>query len=115
MLCFFSAQLGVDLYLSELDLQTSGMLAESGAEHLSWGIRSWALLVLFVPGEAATMGENAVPSNMAELLVVRHGETSWNVLGRLQGHAESDLNEAGKKQAQAVKFAKLLKLFRTGG
>lgn len=100
MLCFFSAQLGVDLYLSELDLQTSGMLAESGAEHLSWGIRSWALLVLFVPGEAATMGENAVPSNMAELLV---------------GHAESDLNEAGKKQAQAVKFAKLLKLFRTGG
>lgn len=30
------------------------------------------------------MGENAVPSNMAELLVVRHGETSWNVLGRLQ-------------------------------
>ncbi|XP_024364394.1 phosphoglycerate mutase-like protein 4 isoform X1 [Physcomitrium patens] len=78
------------------------MLAESGAEHLSWGIRSWALLVLFVPGEAATMGENAVPSNMAELLVVRHGETSWNVLGRLQGHAESDLNEAGKKQAQAA-------------
>ncbi|KAG0622746.1 hypothetical protein M758_3G120600 [Ceratodon purpureus] len=48
------------------------------------------------------MGEMAVPSNVAELLVVRHGETDWNALGRLQGHAESDLNEAGKKQAQAV-------------
>ena len=30
------------------------------------------------------MGEMAVPSNVAELLVVRHGETDWNALGRLQ-------------------------------
>ncbi|KAG0574766.1 hypothetical protein KC19_VG289200 [Ceratodon purpureus] len=50
------------------------------------------------------MGEMAVSSNVAELLVVRHGETDWNALGRLQGHAKSDLNEAGKKQAQGVKF-----------
>jgi hypothetical protein len=30
------------------------------------------------------MGEKAVPSNVAELLVVRHGETTWNAGGRLQ-------------------------------
>lgn len=30
----------------------------------------------------------------------------------VQGHADSDLNDVGKQQAQAVKFvAKLLKLF----
>lgn len=26
----------------------------------------------------------AVPGNVAELLVVRHGETDWNAVGRLQ-------------------------------
>ncbi|CAM6092390.1 unnamed protein product [Calypogeia fissa] len=44
----------------------------------------------------------SVPSNVAELLVVRHGETNWNVSGRLQGQAESDLTDNGVKQAHAV-------------
>jgi hypothetical protein len=46
---------------------------------------------------------DAVPSDVAELLVVRHGETTWNAAARLQGHAESDLNDVGKQQALAVK------------
>ncbi|CAM6016602.1 unnamed protein product [Sphagnum balticum] len=45
---------------------------------------------------------DAVPSDVAELLVVRHGETTWNAGARLQGHAESDLNDVGKQQAVAV-------------
>lgn len=38
------------------------------------------------------MGEKAVPSNVAELLVVRHGETTWNAGGRLQVLSYSLIN-----------------------
>jgi broad specificity phosphatase PhoE len=30
---------------------------------------------------------------------VRHGETAWNAEGRLQGQAENDINENGRRQA----------------
>ncbi|MBX9962255.1 MAG: histidine phosphatase family protein [Burkholderiales bacterium] len=36
------------------------------------------------------------------LLVVRHGETKWNVEGRMQGHLDSDLDTSGVEQADAV-------------
>jgi len=38
----------------------------------------------------------------AELIVVRHGETVWNAEGRQQGHLDGDLNELGKRQAEAI-------------
>ncbi len=31
---------------------------------------------------------------------VRHGQTDWNVEGRLQGQAETDINETGRAQAE---------------
>jgi len=31
--------------------------------------------------------------------LVRHGQTAWNVEGRLQGQAENDINETGRRQA----------------
>lgn len=34
------------------------------------------------------------------LYVVRHGQTDWNAVGRYQGHADTDLNERGRAQAQ---------------
>jgi probable phosphoglycerate mutase len=34
--------------------------------------------------------------------VVRHGETQWNVAGRIQGHGDSDLTETGRAQAEAI-------------
>lgn len=34
---------------------------------------------------------------------VRHGQTDWNKVGRLQGHIDISLNQEGKKQAQIVK------------
>lgn len=39
------------------------------------------------------------------LLVIRHGESEWNVLGRWQGTADPPLTEAGVRQAQAASLA----------
>jgi probable phosphoglycerate mutase len=35
-------------------------------------------------------------------VVVRHGETDWNLNGRMQGHAPVPLNETGREQADRV-------------
>ena len=35
-----------------------------------------------------------------KLVLVRHGETDWNELGRFQGHHDVELNEKGSAQAQ---------------
>jgi broad specificity phosphatase PhoE len=37
---------------------------------------------------------------MTKVFVVRHGATDWNNSKRAQGHADIDLNEEGRKQAQ---------------
>jgi len=34
--------------------------------------------------------------------VLRHGETEWNLQGRIQGHLDSPLTQLGEKQARAV-------------
>ena len=39
---------------------------------------------------------------MATIVLVRHGETDWNVERRWQGHADPGLNETGRAQAAAV-------------
>ena len=31
--------------------------------------------------------------------IVRHGQTNWNILGKTQGHGNSDLTEKGIEQA----------------
>ena len=36
------------------------------------------------------------------LVLVRHGETSWNVQGRIQGHTDVALNRLGLAQAEAL-------------
>jgi probable phosphoglycerate mutase len=35
-------------------------------------------------------------------ILVRHGETRWNVEQRVQGHGDSDLTETGVQQAKAI-------------
>ncbi|XP_020537246.1 phosphoglycerate mutase-like protein 4 isoform X3 [Jatropha curcas] len=41
-------------------------------------------------------------SDYAEIIILRHGETLWNVDGRIQGHVDVELNEAGRQQAALV-------------
>ncbi|XP_077224788.1 phosphoglycerate mutase family protein [Tasmannia lanceolata] len=45
---------------------------------------------------------DSVPSDFAEIIVVRHGETTWNACGRIQGHLDAELNDVGRQQAAAV-------------
>ncbi|MGG3670515.1 histidine phosphatase family protein [Bacillus nitratireducens] len=37
---------------------------------------------------------------MTVLCLVRHGETEWNAIGKLQGHENIELNKNGKQQAE---------------
>jgi probable phosphoglycerate mutase len=52
---------------------------------------------------------------MTELLLIRHGETAWNALRKLQGHIDIPLNAEGTRQAKALaaalQFEKLDALF----
>jgi len=39
---------------------------------------------------------------MTELILIRHGETSWNRERRMQGQTDTQLSELGRAQAEAV-------------
>ncbi|KAL9461430.1 hypothetical protein AB3S75_004429 [Citrus x aurantiifolia] len=44
----------------------------------------------------------SVGPDYCEIIVVRHGETPWNVQGKIQGHLDVELNEVGREQAVSV-------------
>ena len=54
--------------------------------------------------DALTYSKN---KDIVEIIFVRHGETDWNVEGRLQGGANADLNENGIRET--VELAEHLK------
>lgn len=39
------------------------------------------------------------------IIAIRHGETTWNVDTRIQGHLDIPLNETGRKQAERMALA----------
>ena len=39
---------------------------------------------------------------MGRWFIVRHGETEWNILGRIQGHSDVPLSQNGRDQAHTV-------------
>jgi len=39
---------------------------------------------------------------MTRFIVIRHGETRWNLAARVQGHLDSELTPAGIEQADAI-------------
>jgi alpha-ribazole phosphatase/probable phosphoglycerate mutase len=40
---------------------------------------------------------------MAKWYLTRHGETSWNAEGRLQGHQDVTINDRGRRQAESLR------------
>ncbi|MGH1330540.1 MAG: histidine phosphatase family protein [Paracoccaceae bacterium] len=53
------------------------------------------------------------PLALPPLYILRHGETEWNVEGRMQGRLDSDLTARGK--AQAADQARIMAPFLDGG
>jgi len=52
---------------------------------------------------AATAGSHEVgATTFMTLYIVRHGQTDWNLEGRIQGDTDNPLNETGLGQAQTV-------------
>ena len=39
---------------------------------------------------------------MTKLILVRHGQTEWNITGRFQGQSDTILSEVGRKQARLL-------------
>ncbi len=54
----------------------------------------------YVPRRGAPAGPGA--DGVTRLLLVRHGQSTWNAVGRWQGHADPPLSATGEAQARAA-------------
>ena len=58
--------------------------------------------VLILAGEMTDPERDETDKPWTDVVVVRHGETDWNVIHRIQGHQPVELNARGKAQALAA-------------
>lgn len=58
------------------------------------------------PGPVSRKAERSSLTERADavlrVIVVRHGVTEWNILGRMQGHSDIPLSPMGRRQAEAI-------------
>ena len=63
-----------------------------------------------LPCDGHSMTDHSTRSSdtTARIIMVRHGESEWNVLGKWQGRADTKLTDAGRSQARdaALSIAK---------
>ncbi|KAG9450843.1 hypothetical protein H6P81_010808 [Aristolochia fimbriata] len=74
----------------------------SSAPRLSTTISPMAASSIAISGTSNNDVFGPVPSEFAEVIVLRHGETTWNASGKIQGHLDVELNDIGRQQAAAV-------------
>ncbi|WP_019616269.1 histidine phosphatase family protein [Psychromonas ossibalaenae] len=49
--------------------------------------------------KSGNIKDHLYTNHMTDIYLIRHGETTWNKQGRLQGHLDSPLTEKGKNDA----------------
>ena len=54
------------------------------------------------PDASPEVGDEVTERRGRRVIIVRHGQTSWNAEGRAQGHADIGLDDTGRDQAEAM-------------
>jgi broad specificity phosphatase PhoE len=82
--------------LNRMRLKASLLILLLKIIHLAVSLRQTSLMKLPLP---------TLPAGQKRLYIVRHGQTDWNVQGRIQGGTDVPLNEYGRWQAAQTGLA----------
>ncbi|KAL6859093.1 hypothetical protein ACP4OV_018095 [Aristida adscensionis] len=75
----------------------------AGAPQIRWaGAPGPGAAPAAMSSASSSEGQAAGGGEFTEVVIVRHGETSWNASRIIQGHLDAELNGIGRQQAIAV-------------